>query len=141
VRSTNAAAAVGAVVLALCGCAGATVDTPGATSTPRMSFDNGLLTVQTERTDDGSYVSSTARLAGPLSFEDGCVRVGGYPIAVRRPASWDGQTLTVGDGSFALGDELVMGGGYQAERVPGQPDACAGETFFASAVQLLADER
>ncbi len=94
-----------------------------------------------ERAADGSYVGPAARNAGPLSFEDGCVRVGGYPIAVARPARWDGQTLTVGNASFALGDELVMGGGYETDRVPGQPDACAGEIFLAGSVQLLADER
>jgi hypothetical protein len=117
------------------------ISTPGATSTPQISFDNGLLTFPMERAPDGSYVGPAARNAGPLSFEDGCVRVGGYPIAVPRPASWDGETLTVGDASFALGDELVMGGGFNAERVPGQPDDCAGEIFFTSSVQLLADER
>ncbi len=59
--------------------------------------------------------------------------------AVDRPVH--GETLTVGDANFALGDELVMGGGYQTERVPGQPDTWAGEIFFAGPVQLLADER
>jgi hypothetical protein len=142
-RNLYAAVAVGAVVIALSSCSqpSTSTSTPGPTAAPRMSFDDGLLTVQREPAADGSHASSTARLAGPVSFEDGCVRVGGYPIVVPRPASWDGETLTVGDQSYALGDELVMGGGYATKRLPGQPTDCPGETFFASGVGLLADER
>jgi hypothetical protein len=140
-RNRLAAIAVGAMVIALSSCSQPSTSTPAPTAAPRMSFDDGLLTVQREPAADGSYVSSTARLAGPVSFEDGCVRVGGYPIVVPRPASWDGETLTVGDESYALGDELVMGGGYATKRLPGQPTDCPGETFFASGVGLLADER
>ncbi|WP_445441886.1 hypothetical protein [Clavibacter sp. km1a] len=146
-RNAFAAAAAGAMLIALSSCsqpstsAPAPAVTPSPTATPRMSFDDGLLTVEQDRAADGSHVSFTARLAGPLSFEDGCVRVGGVPVVVPRPASWDGGTLSVGDQSFALGDELEMVGGYAQDRQPGQPTDCPGETFFAGGVEPLADER
>ncbi|MDQ0744155.1 hypothetical protein QFZ62_001463 [Clavibacter sp. B3I6] len=140
-RNLYAAAAAGAMLIAVSSCSQPSASTPAPTATPRMSFDDGLLTVQQERAADGSHISATARLAGPLSFEDGCVRVGGVTVVVPRPASWDGETLTVGDQSFALGDELDMVGGYAQERQPGQPDDCPGETFFAGGVGPLADER
>lgn len=133
-------AAGGAVLLALSGCAGSTAGAPAA-SKPQMSYDDGLLTFELERAADGSYASNLARHEGRLSFDNGCVLVGGYPLAVARPASWDGEVLTIGDERFALGDELVMGGGFRTERLPGQPDECSGETFFTHSVQHLADER
>jgi hypothetical protein len=134
------AAVAGAILFALSGCAGSTASTPAATATPQMSYDDGLLTFELERAADGSYASNAARYEGRLSFDAGCVLVGGHPLAVARPASWDGETLTIGDESFALGDELVMSGGYRANRLPEEPDECGGKTFFADSVQLLADE-
>lgn len=55
-----------------------------------MSLDDDFLTVQQDRAADGSSSSATARLTFPLSFEDGCVRVGGYTVVGPRPASGDG---------------------------------------------------
>jgi hypothetical protein len=135
----HTAAAAGVLLLAFSGCAGSATSTPATTSTPKMSYDDGLLTFEIKRAPDGSYAASLLGGEGLLSFEDGCVRVGGYPLAVVRPASWDGQTLTVGERSFALGDSLSMGGTYRTELIPGQPDECTGETFFAHSVQLSSD--
>ncbi|RII94896.1 hypothetical protein [Clavibacter californiensis] len=139
-RNLYAAIAAGVMLIIVSSCSEPSASTPTPTATARMSFDDGLLTIQQYRAADGSYNSATARLAGPLSFEDGCIRVGGYTVVVPRPATWDGETLTVGDQSFTLGDELDMVGGYAQNRQPGQPDDCPGETFFASGVEPLADE-
>ncbi|MDQ0744161.1 hypothetical protein QFZ62_001469 [Clavibacter sp. B3I6] len=106
-----------------------------------MSYDDGLLTFEMTRAADGSYAASLLGGEGLLSFEDGCVRAGGHPLAVARPASWDGRTLTVGERSFALGDPVDLGGAYRPERISGQPDECTGETFFAHGIRLSSDVR
>ncbi|WP_414173044.1 hypothetical protein [Clavibacter tessellarius] len=114
-RNLYAAVAAGMMLIIVSSCSPPSASTPTPTATARMSFDDGLLTVQQYRAADGSYNSATARLAGPLSFEDGCIRVGGYTVVVPRPASWDGKTLTVGEQSFALGDEPRPGRRIRAE--------------------------
>jgi len=89
-RTLHAAAAVEAVSLALSSCSPPSTSEPAPTATPRMSLDDDFLTVQQDRAADGSSSSATARLTFPLSFEDGCVRVGGYTVVGPRPASGDG---------------------------------------------------
>ena len=103
----------GLAALALSGCA-TSADDAAAETPPEsfITFSDGLLTYDQPANADGSYTSNAARLSGTLSFENGCLLVGGEPVAFPADGtSWDGTTLTVKGNDFVAGDELVGGGG------------------------------
>lgn len=77
-----------------------------------LTFRDGLLTYEQKVNADGSYTSNAARTAGTLSFENGCLLIGGEPHAFPAAGtSWDGTTLTVNGNEFVIGDRFVGGGG------------------------------
>jgi hypothetical protein len=104
---------LGVSALALSGCIPIS-DSASIETDPEsfFTFSDGLLTYEQKVNADGSYFSNAARLAGTLSFENGCLLVGGEPHAFPADGtSWDGATLIVKGKEFVLGDELVGGGG------------------------------
>jgi hypothetical protein len=75
-------------------------------------FADGLLTYEQKVNADGTYISPLAQFTGTLSFENGCVLVGGEPhVFPADGTSWDGTILTVRGNEFVVGDELIGGGG------------------------------
>ena len=103
--------------LALCGCGpgeagSAGPASPGPSAAPFPMFTDGLLTYERVEQPGGGYVSMAALFVGTLTFENGCLRVGGDPLIF--PAdltTWDGSTLTVDGVEYEVGDRMAVGGG------------------------------
>jgi hypothetical protein len=130
----------GLSALALSGCTptsnGAATDTDPESF---ITFSDGLLTYEQKVNPDGSYISHAARTEGTLSFENGCVLVGGEPHAFPADGTnWDGTTLTVKGNKFVVGDRLVGGGGGAPDgtKVPDEALASCGDSlvFIVSGV-------
>lgn len=144
------AAVVGAlgVAMMLTGCAtpvgsNNTPSTNGASaaadSESLITFADGLLTYEQKVNADGTYISNLAQFTGILSFENGCVLVGGKPhVFPADGTSWDGTTLTVRGSEFVAGDELVGGGGGASDdtQMPDEALESCGDTvaFIVSGV-------
>lgn len=101
--------------------------------------------------DDGNGME--ALLTGTLVERDGCLylETPGYapdgrsaywlPILPESTTRWDGTTLTLGDESHRVGDEVSLGGGVSSEPtspddlsgMEGIPDACSTEYAWLAA--------
>ena len=104
--------AVATLALSGCGAGGAGLASPSPSAAPFPMFTDGLLTYERVEQPDGGYVSMAALFVGTLTFENGCLRVGGNPLIF--PAdltSWDGTTLTVSGLEYKVGDRMAAGGG------------------------------
>jgi hypothetical protein len=100
------------LALALSGCSAGAAAAPSPTATEIPMFTDGLLTYERVEQPGGGYVSMLALFTGTLTFENGCLRVGGDPFLF--PAdltTWDGTTLTVDGLEFEVGDSMAAGGG------------------------------
>ncbi|MFT2753956.1 hypothetical protein [Clavibacter sp. Sh2088] len=138
------AAALGAL---LAGCstspAAAPADDAAAAAVPASPVP-GSAEIATYRDDGGAM---EALLTGTLVERGGCLylETPGYapdggsaywlPILPERTTRWDGTTLTLGDESHRVGDEVSLGGGvsseptspYDLSGMEGIPDACSTE--------------
>jgi hypothetical protein len=104
-----------------------------------ITFTDGLLTYEQKVNADGTYISPLAQFTGTLSFENGCVLVGGEPhVFPADGTSWDGTTLTVKGNEFVVGDELVGGGGGSSDdtQMPDEAVESCGDSvgFIVSSV-------
>ncbi|TFC54535.1 MULTISPECIES: hypothetical protein [unclassified Cryobacterium] len=138
--------AVIVVALALSGCAGGAISTGAPASSPvageesgsTIAFVDGLLTYEVTRVGD-NFIALGAAYAGEVSFEDGCLLVGGAPFVFPRDGtSWDGTTLRLNGNEFVVGDQISVGGGGGLEglKLPeNATDQCGGEApIFASTI-------
>ncbi|TFC47788.1 MULTISPECIES: hypothetical protein [Cryobacterium] len=126
------------MALALSGCAttandGMTTNGAAAETDPEsfITFTGGLLTYEQKVNADGSYITPMAQFTGTLSFENGCVLVGGKPhVSPADGTSWDGTTLTVKGKEFVVGDELVGGSGGASDgtNLPDEALASCGDS-------------
>lgn len=69
-----------------------------------------------------------ALIAGPVTFRDGCLRVGGYPAIWPEGTTWDShqKTLTLPNGvQVHAGEEVSGGGGYQTRPLSEYPTEVA----------------
>jgi hypothetical protein len=129
----------GLTALALSGCA-TSPDSAGSEtdSGSFITFTDGLLTYEQKVNADGSYITPLAQFTGTLSFENGCVLVGGAPhVFPADGTSWDGTTLTVKGKEFDVGDQLVGGGGApDGTKLPDEALASCGDSraFIVSGV-------
>jgi hypothetical protein len=114
-------AIIAMVGLALAGCAAGRAGmaaTPSPSTAPFPIFTGGLLTYERVEQPGGGYASMLALFVGTLTFEDGCLLVGGDPFIF--PAditAWDGTTLTVGGLTYRVGDKMAAGGGVLHDAV------------------------
>ena len=109
------------LALALTGCSAGAAAAPSPTATEFPMFTDGLLTYERVEQPGGGYVSMLALFTGTLTFENGCLLVGGDPFLF--PAdltTWDGTTLTVGDLEYKVGDKMAAGGGVLHDTVLSQ---------------------
>jgi hypothetical protein len=109
--------AVAALALAGCGAGGGSAATPSPTPDFPM-FNDGVLTYERVEQPGGGYFSFAALFVGTLTFENGCLLVGGDPYLF--PAdltTWDGTTLTVDELDYQVGDTMAAGGGVLHDTV------------------------
>ncbi|PXA72779.1 hypothetical protein CTB96_01355 [Cryobacterium arcticum] len=105
-------ATVATLALSGCGTGAAGLAGPSPSAAPFPMFTDGLLTYERVEQPGGGYVSMAALFVGTLTFENGCLRVGGDPLIF--PAdltTWDGTTLTVDGLEYQVGDRMAAGGG------------------------------
>jgi hypothetical protein len=123
-----------ALVLTSCATAPATqVESGGPAPEPTggstTTFADGLLTYQPTKVGE-SFIGMSAQMEGTLTFENGCLLVGGAPMVF--PAddtSWDGTTLTANGNKFVVGENINVGGGGIDVKLPDNtPNQCGGLT-------------
>ncbi|MBX0300768.1 hypothetical protein K2F54_12370 [Cryobacterium sp. 1639] len=111
-RISRTISIVGLLALLLSGCSAPPAAAPSPTDAEFPIFTDGVLTYERVEQPGGGYFSFTALFVGTLTFENGCLLVGGDPYLF--PAdltSWDGTTLTVDGLEYQVGDKMAAGGG------------------------------
>jgi len=138
----SALAATAVLGALLTGCSAGPAEEPAAAE-PAAGVA-GAAEIATYRDDGGAM---EALMTGTLVVRDGClyVETPGYapdggsahwlPILPERTTRWDGSTLTLGDETHRVGDEVSLGGGVVSEptspsdlsATEGIPEACSAD--------------
>jgi len=104
-------------VLTAAACVGQSAGAPSPSSGLPVSVDGPVLI-----SDEPEGQGSDAIVSGTLTFEAGCLRLGGMPVVWPHGTTWDGrnQQVVLRDGSVArAGNRLRGGGGYHSDGAGG----------------------
>ncbi len=107
----------GLAVLSVAACAGESAGRPSPSSGLHVSVDGPVLI-----SDEPEGQGSDAVVSGTLTFNAGCLRLGGMPVVWPHGTTWDerNQQVVLRDGSVARpGSRLYGGGGYDSDGARG----------------------